>query len=466
MAQQHTASDKPGLLNRAAAPFVALVERYYPDPFVFVIVLTVLTLGLSLALTDASGAGVILAWGNGLSSLLAFTMQLALTLVLSHAFAHTDRIKAVLIRISKIPRAEWQAYAVICAAAGIASLITWPLGLVVGATLAKRIAVEGAHRGLRLDYPLLVASAYAGFVVWHMGYSGSAPLFVATPGHVLEAQIGILPVTETVFSFWNMGLAAITLAAVSATCALMRPGPGAVRPLGEAGLTVLEEEEREDTGDAQPETVGERIGASPVLSLLLGALVVGYLAVWFAQNGFSLNLNIVNWTLLGTGLLLARSPVHHVELCVDGGRSLGALLLQYPFYAGIMGVMAGTGLVSLFSEWIAAQASAFTLPLWAFFAGGLVNMFVPSGGGQWAVQGPVFIEAGQALGVPPALIVMAVAYGDQWTNMIQPFWTIPLLAIAGLRVGDVLGYTFIVLIVSGVIFTAGLMAAAMLLGAG
>jgi len=190
--------------------------------------------------------------------------------------------------------------------------------------------------------------------------------------------------------------------------------------------------------------------------LVLGGGVAGYLIPWFAAQGFSLNINIVNWSLLGLGLLMARSPAHYAQLAADGGRPLGSILLQYPLYAGIMGLMASSGLVTVLSDWFVAISTPHTLPFWSFMSGGLVNFFVPSGGGQWAVQGPIFIEAAQVLGVDSALIVMSVAYGDQWTNLIQPFWTIPLLAIAGLGVRDIFGYTFVVFLLTFFLFAGGL----------
>ena len=238
----------------------------------------------------------------------------------------------------------------------------------------------------------------------------------------------------------------------------MEPPADQIRPITAAALANAE------ANDASPadtttsaDSVGDRLSQARAGSLALGGLVAAYLAIWFFENGMSLNLDVVNWSFLAAGLLLARSPAHYVELVLEGGRSLGPLLLQYPFYAGIMGLLAGGGLVDLLSDAIAAQSTAASLPLWAFLSGGLVNLFVPSGGGQWAVQGPIFLEAARSLGVEPARVVMAVAYGDQWTNLIQPFWTIPLLAIAGLRVRDVLGYTFVTLIVTGLIFAAGLL---------
>lgn len=443
----------PSVAYFFARPFVRFVERYYPDAFIFVILLTLITFACAITFTETSPAEALEAWGSGLGSLMSFTAQLAITLITAHVLAHTRLIQSGLKRLSRVPRKTWQAYFLVSVAAGLASLIAWPLGLVAGATLAKRISIEGAKRGLALDYPLLVAAAYSGFVVWHMGYSGSAPLFVATPGHAMEPATGIVPVSQTIFSAWNILTAITVLVVVSTVCALMQPPedlrrPAQINPEPDASRSVK-------TSD----TLGSRISNSRWISLVFGALLLAYLTAWFSHEGFSLNLDIVNWSLLAAGLVLVRSPAHYVDLALDGGRSIGALLIQYPFYAGIMSLMAGTGLVGLMSDGLSASSSAITLPIFAFLSAGLINIFVPSGGGQWAIQGPVFVDAANQLGLDPSIIVMAVAYGDQWTNMIQPFWTIPLLALAGLKVRDVMGYTFVTLLVSAPIFVAGLMLA-------
>ena len=441
-------------MRSLAKPFVLLVERFYPDPFVFAIVLTFVAALMALGLTDAGLAEVLVGWGHGLKGLLTFMAQIALTLVTAHALAHTDVVGAVLARLGSLPRRAATAYALV---AGVASLIAWSLGLVVGAIMARQVAVRASARGLRLHYPLLVASAYAGFVVWHMGYSSSAALSVATPGHIIEQQIrGIIPVSQTIFATWNIATALVTLALVALVCPLMRPKDEEVIPL-DVGSAALNPSEPESATPAS--TPAERIDNARILSVALGFALACYLVYGFLSTGLNLTLNVVNWSFLCLGLLLARSPIHYVKLVAGASTTVAQILLQYPFYAGIMGVMVSTGLVSVIAGWFTAIASAQTLGFWAFVSAGLINFFVPSGGGQWAVQGPIFIEAARLLGADLSHIVMAVAYGDQWTNMVQPFWTIPLLAIAGLPMRRIMGYTFVIFIVTFVTFAGGILLA-------
>jgi len=437
-------------LDRLAHPFVVFVERFYPDAFVFAIGLTGLTYLLAIGLTPTPAVEALEIWGRGLTGLLPFITQVALTLVCAHALAHTDLVHRGVERVARLPRTAPQAYALVAAVAGGASLFAWSLGLVVGALVALEVARCGRTAGLRLHFPLLVASAYAGFVVWHMGYSSSSALFVATPGHTLEAMTGIVPVTETIFAPWNLFLAVTTLVIVAFVCSRLAPTDGEV-------IEFTEPAEQSVPPPKRAPSIGQRLENARIVSVAMGVMLIAYLATWFAERGLQLTLDIVNWSFLGLGLLLARSPIHYVGLIANASRALGPIVLQYPFYAGIMGLMTGTELVHHFSDVFVAIATPETLGFWAFVAGGVLNFFVPSGGGQWAVQGPIFVEAAQQLDVATPVVVMGVAYGDQWSNMIQPFWTLPLLAIVGLNARAIMGYCFVIFLVTFVLFGGGLL---------
>ncbi|CAN5776513.1 short-chain fatty acid transporter [soil metagenome] len=460
-------------MRSMAKPFIIFVERFYPDPFVFAIALTFVVFFMALGLTDAGPVGALSAWGGGLSLLLEFIAQIAITLITAHALAHTDPAKRLLRRIGRIPKTPAVAYGLCAFVGGVGSLFSWAFGLVAGALIARQVAVEARERGMRLHYPLLVAAAYSGFVIWHMGYSSSAALFVATPGHALEDQVGgTIPVTATIFTPWNMITALVTLVAIVVLNAAMRPkDDDEIIELPDD----VHAEATDDTGDGgsggggtatvtktetqQQVTLAERLDGARWITLALGGAVMAYLVWWFATEGLNLTLDIVNWSFLGLGLLLSRSPIHYVELVADASTTVGQIIIQYPLYAGIMGMMIDTGLVSVIADFFTAISSAGTLGFWSFVSGGIVNFFVPSGGGQWAVQGPIFIEAANNLGTDPSRIVMGVAYGDQWSNMVQPFWTIPLLAIAGLHMRQIMGYTFVIFFATFFLFSAGILLA-------
>lgn len=439
------------MLNRIARPFVYFVEKFYPDPLIFAIGLTFIAFIMVFIFTDASPIKAISSWGSGFSALMAFIGQLSFTLLATNALANTRPVSRFLQKLSAVPTSAFWCYALACFVTGIASWFAWAFGLVVGGIIAKNVQYVGQKRGLKLHYPLMVAAAYSGFVVWHMGYSGSIQLFIATKGHVFEKIMGIIPVSQTMFAGYNLIGLVLCLITIPLLMGLMKPKEDEC-----VGLTpeVLERVSRElnPAKDPPPVTVGERIERWRWISFIMGLMLAIYLTWHFYNKGLDLNLNIVNWSFLVLGLLLADSPIHYVRLISEAGRTAGQIILQYPFYAGLMGLMVGTGLAAVMSNWFIAIATANTLPFWAFFSGGFLNMFIPSGGGQWAVQAPIFLDAAKVLGVDYSYIANAIAYGDQWTNMIQPFWTIPMLAIAGLKMRDMMGYTFITMIWSGVIF--------------
>ena len=437
-----------------ARPFIAFVERYYPDAFIFVIILSVITFISALILTEASVSSALLAWGDGLSMLFTFTAQISIIMIGAHSLAHTESVQNFLTRIGQLPNTAYQAYSLVAFTAGVASLCAWSFGLIIGAIMARSVAKECLKKPFKIHYPLLVASAYSGYVIWHMGYSSSSALFVATPGHLLENKIGVLPVTETILSPINIVLALIALATITIVCPLMRPkNEDAI----EIDPTLLTDDHQKPVEKKDKVTLVEKFENHRSLSIFLAIAIFTYIAVTYTQKGFSLTLDFVSWTFLAFGLLLANSPMHYIKLVNNAAGTVGPIILQYPFYSGIMGLMATTGLMKVISDWIISIATPETLGFFAFLSGGFINMFVPSGGGQWAVQGPIMIEAALSLNVAPEVVVLGVAYGDQWSNMIQPFWLIPILAITGLRMRQVLGYTFVIFLFTGLIYGSGIL---------
>lgn len=457
------------MLRAVARPLVSVAERWLPNSMVFAIVLTFVVAAMALGMTDSGPTEVLRGWGDGLAGLLEFIAQISIVLLLGYTLAHTGPVERMLNAIANIPRSAATAYAFVAVIGGLASLVSWGLGLIVGGIVALQVGRAAKRRGVRVHYPLLVASAYSGYVVWHMGYSGSGPLAAATPGSFFEEYGGLVPIVETTFAWWNLLAIVVLLSAVAVTMVLLRPRGD--DPIVELDEEVVERNTSTGNGGsddaAGANTSGasspaERADGSRLLTLSLGVALVGYLVLYFAQEGFALTLDIVNWSFLAAILLLVSSTKELGALVVDAGKTVGQILLQYPLYAGILGIMTASGLVEVFSNFFVSISTPGTLSVWAMISGGIVNMFIPSGGGQFAVQAPIFADAAQQLGVDQSVVIMGVAYGDQWTNMIQPFWTVPILAIAGLSVRDIMGYTTITLFVSGAVMIATLL----LVGAG
>lgn len=447
----------PGL-SGVMRPVNSVVERFIPSALVFAIVLTFVVAILALLLTDTGPVDVVRGWGDGLSGLLAFMTQMALILLLGHTLANTGPVRRLLATLGGLPRTAMQGYLFVFGVAAVASLITWGLGLVVGVLLAVEVARQGREKGLALHFPMLVAAGYSGYVIWHMGYSGSGTLTAATEGSFIAEQLGeTIPISETTFAWWNMLAVLVTIAAVGIGLWLVAPRAG-------DDVVELKADARFDDEivvDDEVVTPADRVDASRVLTLLVGLALVAYLVIHYADGGTA-TLDIVNWTFLALIFLLVRSPLELIALVKNAAANVGEILLQFPLYAGIMGIMATSGLITVFSDFIVDTAGPSTFGLLAFLSAGVVNFFVPSGGGQFAVQGPVMLDAGARLGVDPSVTIMAIAYGDQWTNMIQPFWALPVLAISGLKLRDILGYTLVTMIASGLVFGATML----LVGAG
>ncbi len=451
-------SEKLRFFNSLSKPFVKIVEKYYPDAFIFVIVLSVLTFILALVNTEANSVEVLEAWGNGLPKLFTFTAQISIIMITAHALAHTNPVETILSKVGSYPNSPIQAYALVTFISGIASLFAWSFGLIVGGIISKFVAIGCSKKKISIHYPLLVASAYSGYVIWHMGYSSSAALFVSSDGHSLIDKIGIIPVTETIFTNFNMILALITLIIITIINPLMRPTNKTEIKEIDTNVFNLSNKNNDFLDiNQKSRTFAQTIESNRFISLFVGLCLLFFIFYIFHKKGFSLDLNIVSWSFLGIGLILSNSPIHYVKLVNKAAITVGPIILQYPFYAGIMGIMADTGLIDVMANKISEISSSETLGFYSFLSGGLVNMFIPSGGGQWAVQGPVMIEAANNLNVEPYVVVLGVAYGDQWTNMIQPFWTIPLLAIAGLHMRQIMGYTFVIFLVTGVLYGSAML---------
>jgi short-chain fatty acids transporter len=311
-----------------------------------------------------------------------------------------------------------------------------------------------------MHYPLLGAAGYAGFLTWHGGLSGSAPLLIATEGHFLFAQIGIIPTSETLFSVMNIGVSLALIVLIPLTCMLMAPQRSdQIKTITDIDPSLVEKGPSSSvTASArQAMVIADKLENSRLISWIIGLAGMMYVIWYFATQGFKLDLNIVNFTFLFLGILFQGTPLNYIAASRDGARACAGIIVQFPFYAGIMGMMKFSGMVAIIAGWFVAISTPLTYPVFTFLSAGLVNLFVPSGGGQVAVQGPIMVEAAKALGAPMNKALMAIAYGDEWTNMLQPFWALALLGITGLKAREIVGYTMVVLVVSAVIFILGLL---------
>jgi short-chain fatty acids transporter len=433
------------MLRRLGDVLNSWSRKYVPDPYVFAILLTILTFILGIFVAKNTPFQMILHWQAGFWNLLTFSMQMALILVTGHAVASSPLVRRWLKGLARIPGNSRQAVYLVGFVACLMALINWGLGLIVGALLAREVAREGRLRGIKMHYPLIVAAGYLGLMVWHGGFSASAPLLVATEGHFLQDKIGLIAVSQTLFSPLNLAVSLGLLVLAPLFAMMLHPKD----EVQEINLADFPEEEAEPQVEAD-DTPASRLENSYILTWIIGLGGLVFIVYHSATKGFDLNLNFVNWFFLFIGIVLHGTPVRYVHAVAEAARGVSGIILQFPFYAGIMGMMGGSGLVQIIADWFVSISTATTYPIFSFISAGLVNLFVPSGGGQWAVQGPIMVEAAPRLGVSYAKTIMSVAYGDQLTNMLQPFWAIALLGITKLRARDIIGYTLGVMLLSGI----------------
>jgi short-chain fatty acids transporter len=437
------------LIQRISAFFTQVVHRVLPDPLIFAILLTGATFALALGLTPKAPADLVMLWGSGFWNLLAFSMQMAMILVTGHALASSGPVKRMLVALASSARTPGQGVMLVAFVGAVACAINWGFGLVLGAMLAREVArrVKGS------DYRLLVASAYMGFLTWHGGLSGSVPLVAATKGNPMEKTVGLIPVSHTIFTGYNAFITIGLIILLPILARLMMPKPEDVVTVDPALLQDPPSVERKLSPDA---TFAERMEESRALAVLVAALCAVFLVIRFINKGFVLDIDTVNLVFLAAGIVLHKTPMAYARAVAAAAKGASGIMIQFPFYAGIQALMDHSGLAGVITKWFVDIANVHTFPLLAFLSSALINFAVPSGGGHWVVQGPFVMPAAQALGADLGKSAMAIAYGEAWTNMAQPFWALPALAIAGLGVRDIMGYCVTALLFSGVIFVAGM----------
>ncbi len=447
------------MIRRMGSYFSRWADKYMPDPFLFAILLTFLTLILGVIFTDNGPFSMLKHWNKGFWTLLTFSMQMCLILVTGYALATSKAIHRAIEALADIPKTGAGAATLVALVAIIAAYINWGLGIIVGALMARQVALRGYQKGVAMHYPLLGAAGYAGLAVWHGGFSGSAPLLVATEGHFLADKIGIIPVSQTLFSPLNIVVAVFLIIGLPFLFRFLNPLDPSETVTIDKVLPNIDEllaEKEEDSEQQRRDTVASKLEHSMVISIIVGLMGLIIIVWYFATKGFKLNLNIVNFTFMFVGILLHRTPINYVRAITEGTRGCSGIILQFPFYSGIMGMMKFSGLIVVIAGWFVAISNQFTFPLFTFISAGLVNIFVPSGGGQWAVQGPVVVEAAKAIGVSYPKAIMALAYGDQWTNLFQPFWALALLGLTGLKARQIMGYCMAIMLIGIVFFILAL----------
>ncbi|MDG2330947.1 MAG: TIGR00366 family protein [Flavobacteriales bacterium] len=462
---------------------MSFTERYtkvfkalLPAPFTIAVILTIVTFFLALFFTKPVTEGfgsysfrLLTSWEKGLGggAGLAFAVQMMLMLVLGHSLALTKPIDKLLTKATNICTTTAKSAFIVTFLTIIFSLFNWGLGLIFGALFARKIAENAKTKKLAIHYPLIGAAGYSGLMVWHGGLSGSAPLKIAEVNGMsklfensqlqpefLAKLPSNVPFSETVLSPMNLTISVALILLLPLTMYLIgkRIKP---TPINIDVTAPLPKKNHSIEG-------AEKLDYSKILGLTFGIGIVIYavLKVFITDDKLSwsfISPNYINLLLFGLALILHSNFSQFLKSIDNAIGGAAGILIQFPLYFGILGLMKDSGMMTDISNFFVAHSTHITHPIYTFFSAGIVNILVPSGGGQWAVQGPIIIESSIQQGLPLGKEIMAMSYGDQLTNMLQPFWALPLLAITGLRAKDILPYTLFLMIVGTIIFITGLM---------
>ena len=430
-------------------------ERWIPDALVIVIILSAVAYILALIWGFKPEVGLgsrtyqsIQAWGKGFWELLAFAMQMCLIMMTGYILACSPPVRWLMNGISgwSNPEKPWQAILIMSLFSMILAWLNWGLSLIASAMLALFIV----RRNPKVDYRLLIAAAYLGLgCTWHAGLSGSATLLVATPDNFLikgKLMDAVIPVSQTIFHPFNIILTLIIVVVVTILMALMHPRPDkafVVKPELMNQLKLYEAPPKPSKWESPSDWMNWWPGFN--LLVFIGGLIW---CIWhFSTKGVDLNLNVVNFAMLMLGILFHWRPWSFLKATEDAGKAVWGIVIQFPFYAGILGLFKFTLLSTVFTKAFVTISNPQTFPLFVYWYGGVLNYLIPSGGGEWAVVAPYIIPAAKELGVGMGTTVVTFAWADMMTDMIQPFWAIAMLAVAKLHFRDIMGWLLMVFFV-------------------
>ena len=450
-----------------AKKFEKVFKSILPSPFTIAVILTFLTFVLALLFTENTEKGshfinLIGYWEKGIwnNNLLVFAFQMMLMLILGHALALTKLVDNTIKHVTQYCTDTPSSASIVCFLSILVSLFNWGLGLIFGAIFARKVAEHASKKKIKLNYPLVGAAGYSGLMVWHGGLSGSAPIKIAEHGHLNEltdSNTNLYPdfitLSETIFSSMNFAITILLLITLPLIMFLV----GKSKQGKFITLNI-----KKTTYSPNKITGAEKLDHSKLIAYFLSLLILGYCVykAFILPEKPSLsviNPNFINLTLLGLGILFHSNFYSFTKAINSAISGASGILIQFPLYFGIMGIMKDSGMVSIMSNFFISISNETSFPIFTFISAGIVNIFVPSGGGQWAIQGPIILETAKNLGVPYAKCIMAFAYGDQITNMLQPFWALPLLGITGLKAKEIIPYTLFLFFVGCLIFLSGIL---------
>jgi short-chain fatty acids transporter len=435
------AQDPP--LARAGMAIADICERYFPDAFVFALAGVALVFAAGLALGEGP-VKLISEFGNGFWVLLPFTMQMALIIIGGFVVASSPPFAWLIERLASVPKTPRGAVAFVAFFSMITSMVSWGLSLIFTGLLVR----ETSRRIPRTDYRAIGAAAYLGVgSVWALGLSSSAALLQATESSIPPALLpitGVIPLSHTIFLWQSLLMAVILIIASVAVAYFSCPHPDRAKTAEEMGAHfepfVVEQE--------APKTPGERLEHSPILTLLISALMFAFLVIQLREKGpvAVLDLNNFNFTFLTLGLLLHGRPRSFLRAVAKSVPATAGVLIQYPFYAGIFGLISKTSIATALSNLFVRVTTRSTLPLVVAVYSAILGLFIPSGGAKWVIEAPYVMSAANAWQVHLGWVVQIYNAAEALPNLVNPFWMLPLMGILNVRARDLAGYSILQLL--------------------
>jgi short-chain fatty acids transporter len=422
--------------------FSHAIGNLVPDATSASVVLLLLVVGAALTTGNAPSA-VADAYYRGLWMLLPFTMQMTLILVLSAVVGASPLFRRAVLGLAGVPRSATGVVAMAVGLGAVLSYCYWGLGVAMAPLIAMHFAAAAERKGLPLDFPFLLAAVVASGAVWQFGLSSSAALQMATPGHFLEATVGVMSLRTTI---WSLPAVIITLvfpvAVVVLALRLMPRVPKPLSAFSEAAAAVAAPDARVPPlhPDEEPAGFAAWIERSPLVTLALGVALLAWLYHHFVTRGLGLDLNAMNTMLLVLAFALHRNVAAFSKAIQGVVPVCWPILVLYHLYGGVAGLLQYTTVGERFAGAFAGVSTPLTFPLLTAIASSIVAIFIPSSGGQWVVQGFVTAKAAAAVGFTAQHGLLSVAIGDHMGNFLSPFWVVVIAGIARVDFRTFFGY--------------------------
>ncbi|KAA0024903.1 short-chain fatty acid transporter [Antrihabitans cavernicola] len=434
-------------LEAFALRFANWMERWFPDTFAIVLV-AVLVVGAGALAIGASPAEVSQSFGDGFWNLLPFSMQMALVVVTGYALATSTPVRRIIERIAVIPSTPRGAVAMVAFAATATSLLNWGFGLIFAGLLVRAL---GRRTDLEVDYRAASAAGYLSVGGPAMlGLSSSAALLHATPASVppeLLAITGLIPLAETLFTWQNLVMILVMTSSAVLIAWATAPRGDRARTARDLGVDL------DDTVEADDEVrPGDRLGRSPVLTVLIGAVMLGW--IWTTIHKVGVfhaisNLNNYLFIVLSLAFLLHGRPIRFVKAMTKAVPSVSGVIIQFPFYAGVAAILVtatngeGKALSHYLSDFFIQLGGHAGLPLIVGIYSVVMGILVPSAGAKWVLEAPYIMGAAGDVHSNMAWLIETYSGAEALANLINPFWMLPLLGIVMLKARQIVGFTFI-----------------------